>query len=52
MAEKEMRGFEDLECYQLAMAVFRESYRVVSLLPVEENIILLTSRAALQPVVF
>ena len=37
MAQKEMRGFEDLECYQLAMNVFREGYRVVSLLPVEEK---------------
>jgi four helix bundle protein len=37
MAEKEMRGFEDLECYQLAMNVFRESYRVASLLPPEEK---------------
>jgi four helix bundle protein len=37
MAEKEMRGFEDLECYQLAMDVFREGYRVASLLPSEEK---------------
>jgi four helix bundle protein len=37
MAEKELRGFEDLECYQLAMNVFREGYRVASLLPVEEK---------------
>jgi four helix bundle protein len=37
MAEKEMNGFEDLECYQLAMSVFREGYRVASLLPVEEK---------------
>jgi len=37
MAEKEMRGFEDLECYQLAMSVFREGYKVASLLPVEEK---------------
>jgi len=37
MAEKEMRGFEDLECYQLAMHVFREGYRVTSLLPNEEK---------------
>ena len=37
MADKEMQGFEDLECYQLAMAVFREGYRVASLLPVEEK---------------
>lgn len=37
MAEKQMRGFEDLECYQLAMNVFREGYMVASLLPVEEK---------------
>lgn len=37
MANKEMRGFEDLECYQLALQVFRESYRVASLLPTEEK---------------
>ena len=37
MVQKEMRGFEDLECYQLAMKVFREGYRVASLLPAEEK---------------
>ncbi len=37
MAEKEMRGFEDLEYYQLAMNVFREGYKVASLLPAEEK---------------
>jgi len=37
MAEKEMRGFEDLECYKLALQVFREAYRVISLLPQEEK---------------
>jgi four helix bundle protein len=37
MAEKEMRGFEDLECYQLAMKVFREGYDAASLLPTEEK---------------
>lgn len=37
MAEKEMRGFEDLECYQLAMKVFREGYKIASILPVEEK---------------
>lgn len=31
------RGFEDLECYKLAMQVFREVYRIVSLLPPEEK---------------
>lgn len=37
MTEKEMRGFEDLECYQLAMKVFHEGYRIASLLPPEEK---------------
>jgi four helix bundle protein len=37
MVEKELRGFEDLECYQLAMDVFREGYRVAALLPNEEK---------------
>ena len=37
MSEKEMRGFEDLECYQLAMMVFREGYKVADLLPIEEK---------------
>jgi four helix bundle protein len=37
MTEKEMRGFEDLECYQLALNIFREGYKVVSLLPCEEK---------------
>ena len=37
MAEKEKRGFEDLECYKLALEVFREAYRVVSHLPPEEK---------------
>jgi four helix bundle protein len=37
MAEKEMRGFEDLECYQLAMNIFREGYKIASLLPAEEK---------------
>jgi len=37
VADKEMRGFEDLECYQLALQVFREGYRVASLLPPEEK---------------
>ncbi len=37
MAEKEMRGFEDLECYQLALDIFREGYKVVSLLPSDER---------------
>ena len=37
MAEKGTNGFEDLECYQLAKQVFREAYRLVSLLPPEEK---------------
>lgn len=37
MAEKEMRGFEDLDCYKLASQVFREAYRVVEILPPEEK---------------
>ncbi len=37
MAEKEMRGFEDLECYQLALQVSREAYRVAPLLPSQEK---------------
>ena len=37
MAEKDMRGFEDLESYQLAINVFREAYKVASLLPSEEK---------------
>jgi len=32
-----MRGFEDLECYQLALQVFKEAYHVASLLPAEEK---------------
>jgi four helix bundle protein len=37
MTEKELRGFEDLECYQLGRKVFQEAYRVVGLLPSEEK---------------
>ena len=37
MTEKEMRGFEDLECYQLALQVFREAYRIADLLPSQEK---------------
>jgi four helix bundle protein len=37
MAEKEQNGFEDLECYQLALKVFREAHTVVRLLPAEER---------------
>jgi four helix bundle protein len=37
MEEKEQRGFEDLECYQLALQVMREAYRVIQKLPLEEK---------------
>jgi len=37
MSEGEQRGFEDLECYQLALQVLREVYRVVKQLPPEER---------------
>jgi four helix bundle protein len=33
MAEQRGRGFEDLQCYQLALQVLRETYRVVGRLP-------------------
>lgn len=37
MAERGQRGFEDLECYQLALQVLREAYRVAVRLPPEEK---------------
>ncbi len=37
MTVKGERGFEDLECYQLALQVLREAYRVAGLLPPEER---------------
>jgi four helix bundle protein len=37
MEEKEQRGFEDLECYQLALQVMREAYRMIQKLPPEEK---------------
>lgn len=37
MSPKELRGFEDLDCYKLTLQVFREAYRVVDLLPPEEK---------------
>ena len=37
MAEQGQRGFEDLECYQLALQVLRDVYRVVKRLPSEER---------------
>jgi len=35
--ERKQRGFEDLECYQLALQVLREAYRVARRLPPEEK---------------
>lgn len=37
MSDRELRGFEDLDCYKIALEVFREAYRVVDLLPSEEK---------------
>ena len=37
MAERGQRGFEDLECYQLALQVLREAYGVAGRLPPEEK---------------
>lgn len=37
MAERGQRGFEDLECYQLALQVLKEAYRVAGRLPSEEK---------------
>lgn len=37
MTARGERGFEDLECYQLALQVLREAYRVAGLLPPEER---------------
>src|SRR5512143_2887972 len=37
MADNEQRGFEDLECYQLALSVVREAYQVAQCLPPEEK---------------
>jgi four helix bundle protein len=37
VAEGEQRGFEDLECYQLALSVVREAYQVAQRLPPEEK---------------
>jgi four helix bundle protein len=36
-AERGQPGFEDLECYQLALQVLREAYRVSKRLPPEEK---------------
>jgi four helix bundle protein len=37
MADNEQRGFEDLECYKLALSVAREAYQVAQRLPSEEK---------------
>jgi four helix bundle protein len=37
MADNEQRGFEDLECYKLALNVVHEAYQVVKRLPPEEK---------------
>ncbi len=37
MEQREQRGFEDLECYQLVLQVVREAYRVIQKLPPEER---------------
>lgn len=53
MEEKEQRGFEDLECYQLALQVLREAYGVIERLPPEEKYNLgLQMRKASASVVF
>jgi len=48
MAYKEQRGFEDLDCYKLAVQVLKEAYRVAKNLPPEEkyNLALQLRRAA------
>ncbi len=37
MADNEQRGFEDLDCYKLALDVAREAYQVAQRLPSEEK---------------
>lgn len=37
MPGKEQSGFEDLDCYRLALQVFKEAYRVANSLPSEEK---------------
>lgn len=37
MVEKDMHGFEDLDCYKLALGVFREAYRIIDHLPPEKK---------------
>jgi len=37
MADNEQRGFEDLECYKLALNVVHEAYQVARRLPPEER---------------
>ncbi len=48
MDRKEQRGFEDLDCYKLALQVFKEAYRVAKALPVDEkyNLVSQLRRAA------
>jgi four helix bundle protein len=48
VAEKDRRGFEDLDCYKMAVQVFKESYRVAKGLPPDEkyNLSLQIRRAA------
>ena len=42
MSGKDQSGFEDLDCYQLALQVFGEVYRVANILPPEERFNLAT----------
>ncbi len=37
MTENEQRGFEDMECYKLALSVVHEAYQVAQRLPPEEK---------------
>ena len=37
MVESEQRGFEDLDCYKLALSVVREAYQAAQRLPPEEK---------------
>lgn len=52
MAKQGQRGFEDLECYQLALQVLREVYCFVKRLPPEEkyNLVSQMRRAAVSVV--
>jgi four helix bundle protein len=46
------RGFEDLECYQLALSVLREAYRIAGRLPPDEkyNLVFQMRRSAVSAV--